>query len=84
MFTYNKPTTATEEVTIQTPYYCRDTYTVMMVTEDNILVKIYPDHSIIKFKENIGIQLVAMKEEITEADFKNALRNALNNLDQLL
>jgi hypothetical protein len=83
MFTYNK-TTATEEVTIQTPFYFRDTNTVMMITEENTLIKVYNDGSVIKFNYNIGSQLVAMKEEITEADFKNALRNALNNLDQLL
>lgn len=84
MFTYNKPTTATEEVTIQTPFYCRDTHTVMMVTDEHHLIKVYPDGSVIRFKHNIETQLVTMQEEITEADFKNALRNALNNLDQLL
>jgi hypothetical protein len=83
MFTYTK-TTSTEEVTIQTPYYFSDTNTVMMITEENMLIKVYDDGSVIKFNHNIGSQLAAMKEEITEADFKNALRNALNKLDQLL
>ena len=83
MFTYNK-TTATQEVTIQTPYYFRDTYNIMMITEDNILVKVYDDGSVVKFTSAISSHLAAMKSETTEADFKNALRNALNKLDQLL
>lgn len=84
MFTYTKKTTATQEVTIQLPFYCRDNYSVMMVTENNVMIKVYSDNSVIKFTASIASQLEKIDCEITPEEFKARFTEALTDLDTYL